>query len=250
MRRRVTLTSGGHREHVLLNPFQDKLVRNTLQQLGLQMGSEACSAAAPLPQLLANASLTELATIIVWKEATWQPMHRDSLQREGDTDVFTAFVPLQNVTAASGALWVRPRSHRCDTYAEMAAMGWTRGAQGWPSGGVLPVEVSAGSVLIIDSRLVHAGGAHSRGPARAVLYFTWATATGSSWPLWLPVAREYYLLSELWGYTQVPLSAVPSEVQHSEHTWTYNDWLHQRVQSVPYRGLLFMQRIGKSAGLL
>mmetsp|Transcript_1409 Transcript_1409/g.4783 ORF Transcript_1409/g.4783 Transcript_1409/m.4783 type:complete len:379 (-) Transcript_1409:72-1208(-) len=173
------------RQHVLLNPFVERNVSEALRELGLQCGS----AGGFLGQLIkCGSSLTEMAAIIVRRGASEQDYHPDTARRADDVKSITAFVALQRTTADMGPLWVRPRSHLC----------WTTRA--------LRLSLPRGALVLMDSRLWHRGGEHVAGPARAVMYVTWAEPASDA-GVHLPGGTTFALSPELWGRTRVPLTS-------------------------------------------
>lgn len=118
------------------------------------------------------------------------------------------------------------QSCRCSLSAPEEADGWA-----------LPLEVPAGSAVVMDARTVHAGGGHSSpaepgGPStdRAVLYFSWAELPGSSrW--WLPRASTYALHPSNWG-SRVPLRRGQWE---DGGGWTPLDLLMTRMREVAFK---------------
>ena len=115
----------------------------------------------------------------------------------------------------------------------------------------LPIAMPAGSVLLMDSRSLHGGGAHTmhhsdtalpasngitqhtapleaggadrdgggdrrHAAARVVFYFSYASPRTSSAP-YLPIGSTYALRGELWGRMAVPLRPM-GMVHHAMHT--------------------------------
>ena len=117
----------------------------------------------------------ELGMVVSHAGAGPQEAHRDSTFLFEDVDAatdlppftITMLAPLQDTTLEMGITEFWPESHRVrDTDAVTTALPQR-------------MALSAGSVLLFDSRIVHRGGAHISGPTRAVAYICY----GRSWYL-------------------------------------------------------------------
>lgn len=111
----------------------------------------------PLSNLLqGDRHLVELSSITVFPNAAEQPLHRD----EANAGHFLAsvFINLAATSAETGALMVVPGSHDLEA--------------GGP-GGPLSIEVPQGAAVVMNSKLLHGGGANtSHDRIRPVFYFS------------------------------------------------------------------------------
>jgi len=216
-----------HREHLLLEPDLP-LVARALTAVGVradERGERRGLLADLVPE---GATITELASIIVRAGAKEQAEHFDTEARFGDSTMTTAFIVLQDTAAELGALRVSPGTHATQSYesAEDCQERWPRSSQ--------VIEAKLGSATLMDSRLLHHGGAHTLwqhvlakaggtgggegdgndegsdrvggcdATARVVFYFSWAPPKRPSAPF-LPMGSTYALRGELWGRLTVPL---------------------------------------------
>jgi len=100
--------------------------------------------------------LVELSSITVFPNAEEQPLHRDEAN-EGHY-LASVFVNLADTHDETGALQLVPGSHHLD-----------EGGTGSP----IVIEVPQGSAVIMNSKLLHGGGANrSTDRIRSVFYFT------------------------------------------------------------------------------
>ena len=215
-----------YREHLLLEPDLP-LVARALTAVGVR-ADERGERRGLLADLVPDgATITELASIIVRAGAREQGEHFDTEARFGDSTMTTAFIVLQDTAAELGALRVVPGTHATQTFAEDCQ-------ERWPSSSQV-IEAKLGSATLMDSRLLHHGGAHTLwqhvltkaggtgggegdgkahegsdrvggrdATARVVFYFSWVPPKRPSAPF-LPMGSTYALRGELWGRLTVPL---------------------------------------------
>jgi ectoine hydroxylase-related dioxygenase (phytanoyl-CoA dioxygenase family) len=137
---------------------------------------QALQVLAPMMEqvLTADAELTELACLISDPGASAQPLHSDtSIEKKGSArarestcTVLTAFIALQDIdTHLMGPTEVVPGSHCENAHEALRAGNRCRGggagrliASGYAP--PIPVLLRCGDVLLMDSRLVHRGGAN------------------------------------------------------------------------------------------
>jgi len=128
-----------------------------------------------------EALVSELACLIADPGAPQQELHSDTNHREGF--LLTAFIALQDISCDMGATIVLPRSNTvaalaeleygCGDFTDRAAQ--ERHGLGMiadPGRGAVQFEAEAGDVLLIDSRVLHCGGANSSELRRRLLYVT------------------------------------------------------------------------------
>ncbi len=123
----------------------------------------------------ADAELFELAALVSDPRSPRQPVHPDTPYRAGEgAAIVTAFLALQDVDASMGPTAVIPRTHTAEAHERFNNKddgGRERVAllREYPNHvGVL----SAGDANLIDSRLIHCGGANGSRKRRVLLYFS------------------------------------------------------------------------------
>eukprot|EP01050_Picozoa_sp_SAG11_P011845 SAG11_NODE_1282_length_5310_cov_24.980426_5_plen_410_part_00 len=135
--------------------------------------------------LTADALVCELATLITDGGAQRQPLHPDTIL-DGGAGLATCFVALQDVSLDMGPTLMIPRSHRDSALHELlggkadravreAELGAMAGPTVCVRGETLPVQqciADAGDVVLMDSRLLHCGGANVSGCRRRLLYLS------------------------------------------------------------------------------
>ena len=240
--RHAPVYEASHREHVLLDPSNYAAAR-ILTALGVRADSDGRRRGVLSGVVPEGASLTELASIIVYPGASAQALHTDTEVHTGDATMTTAFIVLQDTPPKLGALAVVPGSHttgcRDDPFDS---------EPGRPQGSTL-LDAPAGSIVLMDSRLLHGGGAHTapppRGstdgeaPARVVFYFSWVNQRVASTP-YLPLGSTFALNGELWGKVSVPVQPTqplpapprPSSNGHEAagDAWTIVDLITARLE--------------------
>ena len=219
--KKAPILESSHRQHVMLHPDTPAIAR-ALTALGVRIDETGTRRGLLAHIVPDGAALTELAAIIVRSGATAQGLHSDTESHYGDVTMTTAFVTLQPTTAALGALHFVPGSHTTSMREpEMHCGGGEPSLNG--SGTLRSLDLPSGTAVLMDSRLLHHGGAHTvfaaspaAGPlrksvhgqsdptARVVFYFSWANPRTSSTPF-LPMGSTYALRGELWGRMTVPL---------------------------------------------
>jgi ectoine hydroxylase-related dioxygenase (phytanoyl-CoA dioxygenase family) len=113
----------------------------------------------------------ELACLVSDAGAPKQPTHPDNTFVEGQPAVlYTAFVALQDVDADMGPTVFLPRTH-CGAEMHAAFNGDATKADFLRSREYRHAVLKKGDVALMDSRVLHCGGANSSG-RRALLYFT------------------------------------------------------------------------------
>lgn len=132
-----------------------------------------------------RACLAELSCLVTDPGAEQQPLHTDTERDSDGTPLYTVFVALQDITINMGPTNVCPGTHTQHVLSYIPGPA----VQMWPR---TPVTLDRGSALIMDSRLLHCGGANT-GSRRRLLYCTWA-APGCS-----PSGSTYTIRSELRG---------------------------------------------------
>ena len=147
-----------------------------------------------------DAELFELAALVSDPRSPRQPMHPDTPYREGEgAAILTAFVALQDVTEDMGPTALIPGSITADAHERFNS----RDDGGRERVALLreaPNHVgslSVGDVNIIDSRLIHAGGANGSSKRRVLFYVSFRrrgarTPTGS---LLYKLRREGFALN-------------------------------------------------------
>ena len=109
-----------------------------------------------------GATITELAAIIVRSGAAAQELHQDTKAHLGDASMTTAFIVLQDTSADLGALAVVPGSQSTQMRGPPTDCGDT------PYHPRAQATAPAGTVTLMDSHLLHRGGAHTAsGPLTA-----------------------------------------------------------------------------------
>jgi hypothetical protein len=229
--KKAPILESSQRQHVMLQPDTPAIAR-ALTALGVRVDETGRRRGLLAHIVPDGAALTELAAIIVRAGATAQGLHSDTEPHYGDTTMTTAFVTLQRTTATLGALHFVPGSHTTGTREPEMHCGGGEPALN-ASGTLRSLDLPSGAALLMDSRLLHKGGAHTvftaspaeplrkaaRDPsdmsARVVFYFSWANPRTSSTPF-LPMGSTYALRGELWGRMTVPLRET-SGTLHSMH---------------------------------
>ncbi|CAE8690793.1 unnamed protein product [Polarella glacialis] len=102
----------------------------------------------------ADASVCELAVLSAACGATRQPWHRDTSPAAGRT-ILTAFVALQDTPGRRGATLMRPGTHRTGESPPAPSA-----EEDCVDGEAWAVELQQGDCCLMDSRLLHCGGAH------------------------------------------------------------------------------------------
>jgi len=228
----ASIIAPNRRHHFKLDPFDERQVARRLEALGLQRPEhvDASECEAPgcswsasdgfIPQIMPpHSSLVEIASIFVHPQAAAQFLHPDTTYKKGDVRFVSVFIALQNITEEMGPLRLVPRSHRCQTLTEDG------------ESMAMPLPLSAGSAVLMDSRTIHGGGNHTGNLSRGVFYFTWAEPA-SEGAKHLQTGATYALRKSLWGRTQVPLAAESHEDATSARppAWTSTDkYLDVRV---------------------
>lgn len=190
--------------------FGDVLMRENRYDLKLNLDppvraalGEAMKPLKPLFEgvLGKDAELFELAALVSDPRSPRQPVHPDTPYREGEgAAALTAFVALQGVDESMGPTSVIPRTHTADAHTRFndrddggrARVALLREAANHVG------TLGAGDANLIDSRLLHCGGANGSTKRRVLFYFSFRakgarTAPGS---LLTSIRREGYTLKE------------------------------------------------------
>lgn len=144
-----------------------------------------------------DAELCELSALVADPGAAAQALHPDTQIAPGNdhAGLCTAFLALQDVDPSMGPTEVCPRSHGAAAHAALSAdprLGDApRAADDW--GPAQPALLSAGDVLLMDSRAWHRGGANTSQARRVLLYLTFRVPGNA------PLGSTYSLLDEYQG---------------------------------------------------
>ena len=134
-----------------------------------------------------NPEVVELSAMVSFPGAAQQAPHPDVHQVEGQAAMYSIFIPLTDQTFEMGPLLAWPGTH----FGEPPEL---------PMQDVVPMLAPAGSLIIMDSRLYHCGGANRSEVPRPVFYFT---LRGDGPP---PAGSTLSLLPDLEGSTLNDLS--------------------------------------------
>ena len=235
------ILEASYRHHVMLEPDMPAVAR-ALTALGVRADTATGKRRGLLAHIVPDgASITELASIIVRAGAEAQGLHSDTESHYGDATMTTAFVVLQPTAAELGALHFVPGSHTIGTREPDMHCGSGEPALNG-TGALRALSVPAGTALLMDSRLLHHGGAHSvfQGSAataggydadttaRVVFYFSWVNPRTAS-TSFLPMGSTYAMRGELWGRMRVPLQESASLRHHPMHASSPQGWItHDR----------------------
>ena len=176
---------------------------------------EALGPTLPLWQTLLEEEpqLCELSSLISDPGSERQPLHSDTSQEAGVSSLVTCFIALQDISPDMGPTIMLPRTHsnpkahRHLAYVCEPELGGLPGPTADIGGLELPVvhcAVSAGDAVLMDSRLLHCGGANISTARRRLMYFTvherGVEPRGSTYSMLLGY-RDALALSELeqWG---------------------------------------------------
>ena len=155
-----------------------------------------------------DAELFELSALISDPRSPRQPVHPDTPYRDGDgAAVLTAFVALQEVEEAMGPTGVIPRTHTKEAHERFNS----RDDGGREKIALLRASpnhvgvLSTGDVNLIDSRLIHAGGANeSSAPIHTPAILT---SSGSPHPPRTTCSQSPLLAGH--GLSYLPLLSCP-----------------------------------------
>ena len=136
----------------------------------------------------------ELGMVVSHPGAKPQEAHRDTtplfdgleIEIELPTYSLTTLIPLIDVTLDMGPTEFWPGSHRCRDEAAVTAVPPQR------------MALKTGSIVMLDSRLVHRGGAHIEGPVRPFGYVTF----------------QRHWLSDKFGYEHKPQVRITPAMLH------------------------------------
>eukprot|EP00933_Yihiella_yeosuensis_P026413 TRINITY_DN2048_c0_g1_i8.p1 TRINITY_DN2048_c0_g1~~TRINITY_DN2048_c0_g1_i8.p1 ORF type:complete len:444 (-),score=91.29 TRINITY_DN2048_c0_g1_i8:452-1783(-) len=205
----IQKSENGVRHHSLLQPWIDQQTSKVLTALGVQARKDTGTASGILLDIVpCGAVITELAAITTMAGAEEQQPHPDVWARPGDSRAITAFFMLQGTNEENGALLIAPGSHKCQHRV------------------LQQLDLQAGSLVLMDSRTGHAGGAHHGAGAldRVVFYFSYAENPEKN----APSGTTYALRPELWGQMRVPLRPAGSSSFtascNKEPSATYTFW--------------------------
>lgn len=106
-----------------------------------------------------NPEVVELSAMVSFPGAARQAPHPDVKQGTDQASMYSVFIPLTDQSFEMGPLLAWPGTH-LEKPAEL------------PMQDVVPMLTKAGSLIIMDSRLYHCGGANCSQVERPVLYFT------------------------------------------------------------------------------
>ena len=135
-----------------------------------------------------NPEVVELSAMVSFPGAAQQAPHPDVRQAQGQAPMYSIFMPLTDQTYEMGPLLAWPGTH----FGEPPEL---------PMQDVVPMLAPAGSLIIMDSRLYHCGGANHSEVPRPVFYFT-LRGDGPA-----PVGSTLSLLPDLEGSTIQQLSS-------------------------------------------
>jgi len=146
-----------------------------------------------------DAELFELAALVSDPRSPRQPMHPDTPYKQGEgAAALTAFIALQDVDESMGPTAVIPCTHTAEAHERFN----NRDDGGRERVALLreqPAHIgtlSTGDANLIDSRLIHAGGANESNKRRVLFYFSFRKkgARMSPGSLLTSVRREGYTL--------------------------------------------------------
>jgi ectoine hydroxylase-related dioxygenase (phytanoyl-CoA dioxygenase family) len=153
--------------------------------------------------LTPDAQLCELSCLVSDPNAAAQRLHPDTPIAESGFNshcaLLTVFVALQDITCGMGATEVVPGTHCAAAHVLLNSESnreENKKLQALRAGGFgtqTEVTLSTGDVFVMDSRLVHRGGANSSENRRALLYSSFAVPNNA------PGGSTYSLLDELAG---------------------------------------------------
>ena len=143
------------------------------------------------PTLGRDPNLVELSAMVSFPGAAPQAPHPDVHNDRGQAPMYSIFIPLTDQTYDMGPLLAWPGTH----FGEPPEL---------PMQDVVPMLARAGSMIIMDSRLYHCGGANLSDVPRPVFYFT-LRGEGTA-----PKGSTLSLLPELVGSTLQELCGVHS----------------------------------------
>lgn len=150
------IISSGRRRHWHLDPFTDRNVSSVMVALGLQRDAATGTARGLLGQLVTpRSSLVEIAAIVVHARARAQNFHPDThapprhATEARCVRMVSCFVALQDITAEMGPLELLPGSHAHKTTPDEY------------DATSVKVLLPKGAVVLMDSRTIHRGGAHT-----------------------------------------------------------------------------------------
>ncbi|CAM9288531.1 unnamed protein product [Chrysoparadoxa australica] len=205
----------GSRTHLLMGLNEHPIVKVAVQEvLNNNVLSEVMHRT-----LGADPSIVEHAAITSQPGAPAQDWHRDTVVNREDTLLYQLFIPLQNTTAQMGATDLCPGTHVCH--------GGDHDC--WRDGYNLPGQVSAGDVVVMNSRLVHRGGGHTGywDLDRVMYYMTFVRAPLNR--VKLPEGSTYSLRWDQWGYNWSSLAS-GSFTRSFRTAWTIWDWAGQHIE--------------------
>ncbi|CAE7351409.1 unnamed protein product [Symbiodinium necroappetens] len=146
-----------------------------------------CALVAPIlePFLSREAPLVDLSCMITDADAEQQPLHADTkILDSAILPLFTVFVSLQDISRAMGPTWLCPRSHTAESHLRLMALrAALQSSKPRDMGEILlqqfgasSAECSTGTAIIMNSQLLHCGGAQAAaergGRRRRLLYVT------------------------------------------------------------------------------
>lgn len=174
--------------------------------------------------------LGAMSSVVSFPGAPDQRLHRDSEPLFGDDYAFetanpsyamTVLIPLVDCNLSTGCTRVWPGSHRCSTNEEALE-----------SSTAIDPEVTVGSVLITDCKLLHRGAANLSDQVRPLLYLSYH--------------RKWF--RDFWGYedrqpvliSNKNFSRINTEYRHL-FAWTKNPYrfLKTKQQLRRFRSLVF-----------
>ena len=136
----------------------------------------------------------ELSSLISDSGSARQPLHSDTTWQVGLPPLITCFIALQDISDDMGPTIMLPHSasvachdewQRSVGVSEQGLADLLRGPTTAVGSLTMPVvrcAISAGDVVLMDSRLLHCAGANLAGPRRRLLYFTVVDGGGKPLP--------------------------------------------------------------------
>lgn len=188
----------------------EPLLRHFLRPCDVRDAAGEYSDAPPLD--VAQATLVELSSLHSLPGSEAQEKHSDTKAISPDHStrcIVTCFVALQDIELEMGPTLLWPathvsREHYCVEYATVEAR--SRGVASKPA------LLRKGDVLVMDSRLVHCGGANRSDTDRVLFYLSWKVPGSDSTGGGFAIRPDYEgkLLFGQWRGWTVPESAAES----------------------------------------
>lgn len=166
---------GKARRHLKLQLF-DGPVANALQQALPKLEPVIEAALGP------DCILTECTALIVDAGSDCQPLHADTMWTP-HAEVLAVFLALQDVTSDMGPTQMLPKTHtdpifwqkaieECDPKRILSDPEYLQRALGTPP--LHECQIGCGTAMVMDTRLLHCGGANRSNNRRTLFYLTFA----------------------------------------------------------------------------